>query len=161
MAFDCYMKVKDIDGESTDEKHTKWIELHSYSFNCSQVVGSAASTAGGRSSERVDVSDVTVSKDLDKASPKLFAKCCSGEHIAEITIELCRSTGKKQKYMEYKLEDVLVTNYSPSGAGGVPSEGLSLNAGKITLTYTATNAETGKAEGNVSANWDTTNNKGE
>lgn len=161
MAFDCFMKVKDIDGESTDDKHKKWIELHSFSFGCTQYVGSSASTAGGRASERVDVSAVSVVKDLDKSSPKLFLKCCKGDHISEITIELCRSTGAKQKYMEYKLEDVLVTSYNPSGGGGVPTESLTLDAGKITLTYTATNAETGKAEGNVTANWDTTNNKGD
>lgn len=161
MAFDCFMKIKDIDGESTDEKHKKWIEVHSFSFGATQFVGASPSTAGGRSSERVDISAVTVVKDLDKASPKIFAKCCNGEHIKEVIIELCRSSGKKQKYMEYKLEDVLVESYSPSGGGGVPTEAISLNPGKITLTYTATNAETGKAEGNVTANWDVTNNKGE
>lgn len=163
MPFDCFMKIKDIDGESTDKQHTKWIELQSYSFGASQAVGGASvSTGGARSGQRVDLQDMNITKALDKASPKIFAACCKGTHIPEITIELCRATGDKQKYMEYKLEDVLVTSYQPSGhsMGEIPNESVTFNPAVITLTYTETDHETGKAKGNVTANWDQAQNTG-
>ena len=163
MAFDCFMKIKDIEGESTDDKHKNWIEIGSYSFGATQAVGCLASTGGARSGERVDLQNLSITKSLDKSSPKLFAACCKGTHIGEITLELCRNTGDKTTYMEYKLEDVLITSYCPSGSSGgdVPYESLSLNPGKITLTYTQTDHETGKPAGKVTANWDQTTNKGE
>ena len=30
MAFDAFLKIEGIDGESTDDKHQKWIEILSY-----------------------------------------------------------------------------------------------------------------------------------
>lgn len=163
MAFDCFMQVKDIEGESTDDKHQKWIEIMSYSFGASQAVGSLASTGGARSGERVDLQDLAITKNLDKSSPKLFAACCKGTHIPEVTLELCRNTGDKQTYMIYKLEDVLITSYNPSGTSGgdIPYESLTLNPAKITLTYTCTDHDTGKPAGQVTANWDQATNKGE
>lgn len=163
MPFDCFMQIQDIEGESTDDKHAKWIELHSFSFGATQAVGTTVSTGGARSGQRVDIQDFSISKDLDKASPKIFAACCSGVHIAKIVVEVCRATGEKQKYMEYLLEDVLVTSYQPSGqfGGQIPTESVTLNAAQITLTYTVTDHETGKPTGNVMAKWDQAKNVGE
>ena len=118
MPFDCFMQIEGVEGESTDEKHDKWIELHSYSFGCSQAVGTVVSTGGARSGQRVDIQDFSIQKDLDKASPKIFDTCCKGTHIPKITVEVCRATGEKEKYMEFLLEDVLVTSYQPSGQYG-------------------------------------------
>jgi type VI secretion system Hcp family effector len=43
-----------------------------------------ASSAGGATSGRVDFSPVTISKPIDKASPKLWDACNTGRHIKEI-----------------------------------------------------------------------------
>lgn len=163
MPFDCFLKIDGIEGESTDDKHKNWIELLSYSFGCSQAVGSSVSTGGARSGERVNIQDFSIMKVLDKASPKLFVNCCNGTHIKDITVEICRATGEKEKYMEYKLDDVMVTSYQPSGSSGgeIPVESIAFNPAKVTLTYTATDHDTGKAAGNVTGNWDQATNKGE
>ena len=43
MAFDTFVKIEGIAGESTDDKHKDWIELLSFSHGMSQPVsGSAA-----------------------------------------------------------------------------------------------------------------------
>ena len=36
MAYDAFLKIATIDGESTDSKHEKWIEVLSYSWGASQ-----------------------------------------------------------------------------------------------------------------------------
>ena len=164
MAYDAFIKIDGVPGESTDDKHKDWIEILSYHWGVSQGSAGARSTGGAASTGRTDHSDFSIVHVLDKASPKLFLSCCKGEHIKNIVVECCRATGDKQKYMEYKLSDVLVSSVRPGGAsqGGesLPLEEVSFNYGKIELKYTVTNHKTGKPEGDVPASWDLTTNKG-
>lgn len=164
MAFDTFLKISTIPGESTDGKHAQWIELLSFSHGLSQLASGSVSSGGARSSQRCDHSDFSVVKSLDKASPKLNLACCNGEHIPEVTIELCRATGDKQKYMEYKLTDVLISSVRPGGSsqGGeaLPLEEVSFNYGKIQWTYTETDHKTGKAKGDVVTHWNLVENAG-
>ena len=135
MAFDCFLKIEGVPGESTDDKHSDWIELLSFSHGVSQTSSGAASSGGGRSAERCDHQDFSVVKTLDKASPKLNLFCCNGKHIPTVTVELCRAAEDKQKYMEYKMNDVIVTSVRPGGSaeGGeaLPLEEVTFNYGKI------------------------------
>ncbi|MDX2018069.1 MAG: type VI secretion system tube protein Hcp, partial [Planctomycetota bacterium] len=163
MAVDMFLKIDGIPGESTDSKHKDWIEVLSYSFGASQPSAGAASSGGARTSQRVNVQDLTCVHTLDKASPKLFLFCCNGTHIKDVTLTLNRATGDKQKYMEYKMTDVTVSSIRPGGASegsGLPLEELSFNFGKIELIYTETDHQTGKAKGDVKSHWSLVENKG-
>ena len=164
MAFDAFLKIEGIPGESTDDKHKDWIEILSYSHGVSQPASGSVSSGGGRSAERCDHSAFSIVKALDKASPKLNLYCCNGMHIKEIMVELCRAGGDKVKYMEYKMTDAIVSQVMPGGAssGGetLPLESVSFNYGKIEWKYTETDHLTGKPKGNVAAHWDLVANKG-
>jgi type VI secretion system secreted protein Hcp len=163
MATDMFLKIDGIDGESSDDKHANWIEILSFSFGASQPATGSVSSGGARSSQRVDLQDFSVVKQLDKASPKLFLHCCNGKHIPKVTLELCRATGDKQKYMAYLLEDVLVSSVRPGGSSegaDLPLEEVSFNAAKTTMTYTETDHLTGGAKGDVEAYWDQGKNIG-
>jgi type VI secretion system secreted protein Hcp len=164
MAFDAFLKISTIPGESTDEKHSAWIEVLSYSWGVSQPSSGAVSSGGARTAERADFQDFSVVKTLDKASPKLSLSCVKGEHIPEVKLELCRATGDKQKYMEYKMSDVTVSSVRPGGSsqGGepLPIEEVSFAYGKIEWTYTETDHGTGKPKGDVVGHWDLKTNKG-
>ena len=164
MAFDCFLKIDGVPGESTDDKHSDWIELLSYSHGVSQPGSGAQSSGGARSAERCDHEDFSVVKSIDKASPKLALFCCNGSHIKEIKMELCRATGDKQKYMEVVMTDVIVSSVRPGGSaqGGesLPLEEVAFNYGKIEWAYTQTDHKTGKPKGDVKAHWDLVANKG-
>jgi type VI secretion system secreted protein Hcp len=164
MAFDCFLKIDGVPGECTDDKHKDWIEILSYSHGVSQPASGSPSSGGGRSAERCDHQDFSVVKTIDKASPKLALYCCNGSHIKEISLQLCRATGDKQKYMEYKLTDVIVSSYCPGGSAGggeaLPVEEVSFNYGKVEWTYTVTDHRTGKPAGDVNTHWDQVTNKG-
>ena len=157
MPFDAFLKVATVPGESTDDKHKEWIEVLSYSWGASQAAGGAASATGSHAGQRVDISPFSVVKQLDKASPKLFLSCCTGEHIGEVTMELCKAGGDKQKYMTYKFTDVLVSSVRPGGSsqGGdaLPLEEVSFSFGKVELEYIPID-KTGKPQGQVPAGWD-------
>jgi type VI secretion system secreted protein Hcp len=163
MAFDSFLKIDGIPGESTDDKHKDWIEILSFSQGVSQTATSSASS-GGRATARCNHADFSITKNLDKASPKLALFCCNGAHIKEVKVELCRATGDKQKYMQYVLSDVIVSSWRPGGSaqGGeaLPLEEVAFNYGKIEWTYTETDHKTGKPKGDVKAHWDLIANKG-
>jgi type VI secretion system secreted protein Hcp len=164
MAFDTFLKISTIPGESTDDKHKDWIEILSFSHGVVQPATGSTSSGGARSAERVDHQDFSLVKTLDKASPKLALACCNGEHIPEVNVELCRATGDKAVYMKYKLTDVIVSSVSDGGSaqGGetLPLEEVSFNYAKIAWTYTETDHKTGKAKGDVETHWDLSANKG-
>jgi type VI secretion system secreted protein Hcp len=101
---------------------------------------------------------------LDKASPKLALFCCRGDHIPSVKVELCRATGDKQKYLEYRLYDTIVSSVRPAGAAKgaetLPLEVVCFNYGKIEIIYTETDHKTGHAKGDVFATWDLVQNRG-
>lgn len=164
MPFDAFLKISTIPGESTDDKHKDWIEILSFSHGLSQLSGGSHSSGGARTAQRTDHADFSIVKTLDKASPKLNLACCNGEHIPEVSVELCRANGDKQKYMVYKMYDVIVSSVRPGGSAksgdALPLEEVSFNYGKIEWVYTTTDHKSGKAAGDVKAHWDLVGNKG-
>jgi type VI secretion system secreted protein Hcp len=163
MAFDAFLKIDGVPGESTDDKHKDWIEVLSFTFGESQPSSATASSAGGGTTERVNFQDLAIVKHLDKATPKLDEQCCSGKHIANVTLEVCRAGGDKVKYMEVKLEQVIISSVQAGGTAAgtdlLPTEHVSFNFGKIKWTYTQQKRADGTGGGNVTGGWDLTANK--
>src|ERR1051325_6539993 len=108
--FDAFLKIDVIPGESTDDKHKDWIEILSYDFGMDQPSSATDSSAGGGTTEPVNSDDFKIVKHLDKASTKIYETCCTGKHIATVTLELCRAGGDKLKYLEVKMENVIVSS---------------------------------------------------
>ncbi len=162
--FDSFIKIQDIPGESTDDKHADWIEILSFSHGVSQPGSGSVSSGGSRTAERCEHQDFSIVKTLDKATPKLNLYCCNGTHIPEIVVELCRAGGDKQKYMEYKMTDVIISSVRPGGSakGGdnLPLEEVTFTYGKIDWTYTETDHKTGAPKGDVSTHWNLHTNTG-
>lgn len=166
MAFDAFLKMEGIQGESRDAKHQNEIEVLAYSWGVSQVNSNSSSSHGSKSAERANFSEFNFTKALDKATPHLAFACASGQHFSKAIIEICRAGGtSKQTFMRYTLQDVMITNYSVNGVGGggdgesIPTENIQLSFGKIEWNYTPTNQTTGQAMGNISKGWDLTQNK--
>jgi type VI secretion system secreted protein Hcp len=159
MAFDAYLQITGIPGESTDSAHSDWIEVLSYSWGVTQPASSTASSAGGATTQRADFHDFTVTKLLDKASPILAYTCASGQHLATVVLELCRAGGDKVKYMEYKMEEVIISSCSVGGdKTDVPMETITFNYAKITWTYTQQKRADGTAGGQIPKTWNLTTN---
>lgn len=161
MASDMFLKIDGIKGESTDADHKEWMEIESFNWGVSQPASSVVSTAGGGTVGRASFGDLAVTKMLDSASPNIALASASGQHIKEVVIELCRSAGEKRvKYMEYKMEDVIISSVSVGGGtGGFPTESVAFNYAKINWTYTKQERAGGGGGGNVAAGWDLKANK--
>ena len=122
MAFDVFIKIDGIPGESSDDKHKEWIEVLGFSHQIEQPASSTASSVGGATAERVNHGSFNFTHSFDKATPKLLEACCTGKHIKEVTVEFCRAGGDKVKYMEIKLEQVLIPVF-PTMALVLPTRG--------------------------------------
>jgi type VI secretion system secreted protein Hcp len=156
MAFDAFIKIAGIDGESTDDKHQGWIEIVTYSHGLTQSTSSTASSSGGASAERANFQNFTFTKQLDIASPALNLACADGTHIDEIIVELCRAGTEKVKFMEYKMNNCIISGVSVGGAGDgdLPSETVTIDFGKINWAYTQQKRQGGGASGNMATGWD-------
>ncbi len=156
MAFDAFIKIDGIEGESTDDKHAGWIEVISYSSGLTQSVSTTASSSGGASAERANFQDFSFTKQLDIASPALALACADGTHINEITVELCRAGTEKVKFMEYKMKNCLISSATTNGVGDgdIPTETITIDFGKINWAYTQQKREGGGAAGNMATGWD-------
>jgi type VI secretion system secreted protein Hcp len=118
MAVDMFLKLDGIDGESVDIKYQKWIECLSFSWGISD--GSKTTNAPGKapSARRAQVSDLSITKYLDAASPKLFESVCEGGHISEATLVMRKAGEKPLEFYKIKLQDVLISSVQNGGAGG-------------------------------------------
>ncbi len=155
MAFDAFIKIDGIEGESTDEKHKGWIEIQSFGTGHTQKISRTASSVGGASAERADFMAFEFEKLLDKASPKLALACADGTHINSVTVELCRAGGDKLKYMEFIMSNCMISGYKVIGDGQdpFPLESIGINYGKIEWGYKQQRRAGGTAVGKIAAGW--------
>jgi type VI secretion system secreted protein Hcp len=142
-AFDAFIKIGSIDGEATDSKHPQWIELQSMQFGVSRAVSPPTSGSSNREASPPSISEIVITKQLDKASPALFLNAVGGSGtIATVTLELVDSATGQVMY-RLTLNDVLVSSQSNSGAVGSenPAETISLNFAKIKMEYFVVDAK--------------------
>jgi type VI secretion system secreted protein Hcp len=135
MAVDMFLKVDGIKGEAPDDKHKDEIEVLSYSFGVSQ--SGTSSYGGGAGAGKASFQDFSFTHKEDVASPILFLRCATGEHIPSATFVARKAGGDKQEYLTIKLTDILVTNVSKGGSGSddVPTEQISMNYAKVEMDY--------------------------
>ncbi len=110
------------------------------SFSWGETLPVSSTGGGGGATGRVDMTDLTVTKEMDKASTHFMEFCANGRHIKDVRvqIELIDSKGSKTHYMSIELENVIITSYSVGGSAGepLPTETISLNFEKVTWKYT-------------------------
>jgi type VI secretion system secreted protein Hcp len=157
---DIFMKIDGLTGECTDSEHKDWIEVLSYNHGITQPASATAVSAGGGTTARCEHQDFSITKFVDKSSPKLYEFCSSGKHVKDVTIELLRASGDKRvKYMEIKLQQVIIAHVAPSGGKDFPTEAISLNYGIINWIYTQQKRADGSQAGQTTGGWSLVDNK--
>ena len=158
MAVDMFLKIDGIKGESADDKHKDEIDILSFSWGVSQS-GSHA-YGGGGGAGKANFQDFHFTHREDVASPTLFLRCATGEHIKEATFVARKAGGDKQEYLAIKLTDLLVTSVQKGASGGdeVPLEQVSINYSKVELDYKPQGKD-GKLGAAIKAGYDLKLNK--
>ena len=137
-AVDMFLKIEGVEGESKDKAHGKEIDI--LSLNWSTAMQS--SRAGGGTG-KASVEELSVTKYIDKATPKLFESLATGKHIAEVKIVVRNAGGNPVEYLKYTLKDIMVSSYSTGGSSEEdrPTENVSFSYGKVEVEYTELNPD--------------------
>jgi len=150
-----YIKFEGVSGEAQDKDHKEWSDILSFQQGLHQP-GSGA-TGPTRRRGDVIVEDLHVTKELDKASPKIAESICKGKVFPKVEIHVTASytDASRVTYYAYELKNVLVTSYNVSGsaqAEDVPTEDISLDFEEFKVTYTEADNQ-GKSKGSVEYEW--------
>lgn len=165
MAFDTFLFLQGIDGESTAKIDSpplpnKPFEIFSWSFGASNP-STVGSGRGGLSAGKVSVSTFNVMKKTENASAQLFLNNCTGQHIPKGSIIMRKATGKDNKqatFLQYDFEEVMVDSIQWSGSGGgddTPMEAVSFAFARVSIQNWLQGAD-GKMTKGAGATWDLT-----
>lgn len=148
-----------INGESTDDVYMDQIDLISWSWGMTQSGTTHQGHGGG--SGKVHVSDLSIKKYLDKATPNIIMHCCNGKHIKTANLYVRKAAGDKQiEYFKINAQEVIVTSYHTGGENDDKDrlvEHVSLNFARYTVDYTP-QQDDGTPMAKVSQGWDMAKN---
>jgi len=131
-----YCKYDGVDGEATHQGHEKWITVSSLQWGAGRAITLTPGSTQSRESSMPSVSEVTITKDLDPASVKLFSYCCGLDAKGKtVKFEFVRSGSPGDTYLVITLTDAMVSGYSMSSGGDKPQESISLNYTKLEKKY--------------------------
>lgn len=105
--FNFFLMIAGIPGESSDDRHRNWIEVISFKEGVSQI--STGPRAAGGGAGRVQFSDLTVTKVVDRASVKLKDFCSKGAHIKDVILACAFKVGDKHEIYNVKLMNAVVS----------------------------------------------------
>lgn len=123
---------------------------------------SNAATAGlptGQVPGRVSIKDISITKRIDVATPRLMLSYASGQHLKSAVLTVRKAGEKQPEFLNIKMNEVLVTSVTAaeSSAEDRGTELLTLAFSKVGLDYVQQKAD-GTAVGTVSFNWDLVKN---
>ena len=134
-AGELLLKLDGIPGDSQLSGHVNEIVASSVSFGANQT---GIREAGGKASpRRSSLSPFFITKNTDKASPKLFLACATGQHIqtAVLTFRDVVAGTAPYEYLTITLNDVFISSYQVSSGSDFPTESVSISFSKIEYKY--------------------------
>lgn len=152
-----FLKLDGIRGTATDRNHRDEIEVTSYAQAFRNLANFGFGSGAGTG--RVRCGDVTVLKNIDRASPDLIMHVTTGRIIREGAITFQRQGEQAIDYYIVRLRDILVEaveQIDPPGESGL-TEKLSLKARQFQFTYVPIDAR-GVAGTPVTFGWDCVSN---
>jgi type VI secretion system secreted protein Hcp len=157
-AFNAFLKLGDIRGESTDAKHKDEIDVLHWSWGAQNPA--PATGGGGGAAGRVTFADLSFSHRLDRASPALWRACAIGQRFRDATLSNARIGKGAQDYFTIKMTDVQVTSVNLGGASGdfPPQESVSLQFGRFEIEYKPQRPD-GSLDSGVTFKFDVRQNK--
>jgi len=149
-SFDMFVQINGISGESKDSAHQDWIDalwfdsmvdhVHMESGSCPKL-------------------SLRIVKAIDKATPHLLLKCCTGDCISDIAIEFCITHDTKACFFKVELENARISSVQPilgTGSNGFYRlEAATMTFERITWTYTELDLS-GNPGANIETTWDLT-----
>jgi type VI secretion system secreted protein Hcp len=136
MAVDYYLKVDGIDGEATTKNFQNQIQILSFSWGGSQT--SSVAGTGGSGAGKVDLSELSITKHMDKATTKFFNALCAGTHIKSAVLSATKAGaggGTGGVFLKITLGELFVTSLHTSASNELPAESVSFSYNTVKVEY--------------------------
>ena len=141
MATRIYMQFGNIKGMASDPNHSGWIELISCNYSANRSV-TQTSGSSSRSVGTASLSTITITKEMNIASQKMFSEAHAGPGTDLCVIHFVNANGT---YLEYKLSNAILVSYhvEHNTEANKPYEIFSINFTRIDTRYTPSAEEGG------------------
>ena len=143
-----YMKMDKITGDVTAKGHENWIEIDDLYFGIKRHINTEPGRVIDREGTRPSISNLTLTKRIDKSSPLLFSEACVGKSLPSVKLDICQTDDSLNPYTQLTLNNVIVSSYElssikedePSSKSNLhsqawPMEKISLSYDRIEIKY--------------------------
>ena len=103
-------------------------------FGVGRGIHTPAGSAQNRQGSHASVSEITVTKQLDKSTIGVLEDLLGGDLHTKVVICMTHTDKGNAKYLEFELEKTGISGYSISTGGERPTESISLNFVKFKVT---------------------------
>ncbi len=158
-----YLKASGIEGDITTKGFEQQINIRHMRFYISRNYPGEVGRQSDRENSKPSLSDILITKEVDKTTPLWFQQALSMGPIDEVVLSVVRSGADVTTYMEITLQKVMVSQYEldaeEAKAGEEkksfqkPLEHIGLNYTHIEVRYIPSDEEA-KAQGPVSSSYD-------
>ncbi len=133
-----YLEYEGINGNVTADGYQGHIAVQKVQFGVGRGISMEAGNLSNRESSRPSLSEVTVTKMADNSVTAIFKEAVTGSAGKKAVIKFVRTGADKvEEYMDYTLENCLVSGYSiEAEAEGEPKELITLSFARIMINYT-------------------------
>lgn len=132
-----YLEYDGIKGNVTADGYKDHIAVESVNFAVSRGISMEAGNLSNRESTRPSLSEISITKAADNSVTAIFKEAVTGSAGKKVVIKFVRTGADKvQEYMDYSLENCLVSSYSMSASSeGEPMENITLSYSKLMINY--------------------------
>ena len=113
---------------------------------------------GGSGAGKADLADLSIMKDMDKASAPIFKALLSGTHIKTGVLSAVKTGAGGKPFLKISFEELFITSQQISASSEVPSESVSFSYNKIKVSADGdvaiiTMADPAKVQGSLGLSW--------
>jgi len=132
-----YVEYDGIKGNVTADGYKDHIAVLAVQFGVGRGISMEAGNMSNREASRPSISEVTLTKTADNSVTAIFKEAVTGSAGKTVKIKFVRTGADKVvEYMDYELENCLVSGYSISAdAEGEPMETITLSFSKVMINY--------------------------
>ena len=132
-----YLEYEGIKGNVTADGYADHMRIESIQFGVGRGITMEPGNLANREATRPTISEVTLTKTVDRSAIALFKEAVSGSSGKTVKIKFVQTGADSvTEFMDYELTDCLVSGYSISGsAEGDPVESITLSFSKVMVNY--------------------------
>lgn len=140
MAFEAYLKIGDIPGESQRVDHEEEIDIHDMRWGVERSMP-ASIGRGRRARSRADIKPLVLHKYFDAASSYLALAVNQGKRFREVVLAVRKDSGEAHlDYLVITMENVVLTSYQVASnredlSDMLLEEEIEIDFERATLTY--------------------------